>query len=982
MKNIIEKTYDVVVIGSGGAGSAAASEAAQHGARVLVVSKDPLACSDSKISEGIVTVRESGDESDNEQNLFTNMRMEGSDMGDPDLVNRFAEDSVDAYQWLQRWGQRANQIQDTNKPVHVALGGHNKPRSVIHPQGGLDYGHSIWNAVLQSQGSISYIEDAWCLEVITDQSPSPRVLGCVVYHAASGELWNIKAGAVLLACGGLSTLYFPNTDTMRGNTGDGYAIAARSGCELVDMEQVQFIPFALVGPKAFEGLVVGEPASAGPLGVLRDRNGNILMSGLMRRNRAEVSAAIALAVEEGRGTQAGGCYLDMTQNVEGKAGENYYQIFSTIGHAFINTVKSALGPKASLLQAPWEVRPSAHYCMGGVRVSADGESSGVGAVTGLLAAGQVLGGLHGGNRLGSTSLAEGIIFGRRAGRRAAEIAARSTTNEQDWRRCAEPTLQHYQQLGQRQGKLTPSELTLKLQQVSWRYLGPVRTQAGIQQGINELAAIREQLENVSVSNQPGWNQSLIDYIELVNMLTCAEMIAQSALQRPNSVGAHVIKDASPSPLINRKPYSLSIRQSHNDTAISQTSNWQLQKLIRQPTPLLPQLHYAFTKQASILGLKLLRKLPQKQLDRILNKTYTKLAKSMGVSLTTGTSTEISSEKRRALSVSKRIQQTHDAVTFQFKTDKLVTFLAGQFGNFHFNINNQTVMRSYSFSSSPSQNNHLEITIKREPGGLVSNWAIDHLQEGDKVEMSEPKGKFCIPAHGAPQPPAKLLLIGAGSGITPLLSMMRWIADSNASTQATLLYSVRTQDDVMFADELLALSNQHPQLQVYITYTGTAETISTGKHCAQGRLTDALLQQWVPDLAERHTYICGPSAFMEHMQTLCINRGLAKRKCHVENFSAELDLSAFSHLDNFSIEFTRSGVTLQSTPGASLLDAAEQENLDTNFSCRSGTCGECKTRLVSGDVHMVCDDGLSSSEKREGMILTCSAVPLSDCQLEA
>ena len=128
----------------------------------------------------------------------------------------------------------------------------------------------------------------------------------MIYDAARGRLIAVRAPSVIIAAGGLSTLYFPKTDTMRGNTGDSYAVAARAGAELVDMEQVQFLPFCVASPPSYEGLLIGEPVTASFLGVLRDRTGKGILDGVYLRTRAECSAAIMRAVEDGRGSPNGG----------------------------------------------------------------------------------------------------------------------------------------------------------------------------------------------------------------------------------------------------------------------------------------------------------------------------------------------------------------------------------------------------------------------------------------------------------------------------------------------------------------------------------------------------------------------------------------------------------------------------------------------------------------------------------------------------
>jgi len=592
-------------------------------------------------------------------------------------------------------------------------------------------------------------------------------------------------------------------------------------------------------------------------------------------------------------------------------------------------------------------------------------------------------------------LAEAVIFGLRAGRKAANLAASQTQIDSDlnlelWRCQAQRIEQNYQTLFEQKGSLTASELTQRLQKTAWEYFGPVRTGDGLRQGLAELTNIRSQLANVRVPIVSPWNQSFIDYVELLNLLTTAEMIGTSALQREGSIGAHVRTDSPRGQFLNRRPYSLIIRQDSLGKASGQPPAWQTERLARKPTPLLTYIAHKASKNAALMGLFLLQRQSVEKLEPILKKKYRQAASEMGVQLTTDDQAETQTDSVITLRLKQRITQTDDAVTFQFETDKAnaIDFLPGQFGNFSFEIDGEWVMRSYSFSSAPTRGpmkeETLDITIKREQGGLVSNWVIDNLFEGQTVRMKGPQGKFCLPAHGAPRPPKKLLLVGAGSGITPLISMLNWIVDSKADVDVVLINSVRTANDIIFADEITQLGQRHTNIHTCITYTGkdALPIGSENDNTASGRLDSALMHKWVPDLTDRHVYVCGPSAFMENVQQISAELGLPKRKLYLENFSAEIDLSAFADLDSFKIEFSRSSVVADSVPGSSLLDLADQENLDTNFSCRSGTCGECKTRLVSGEVHMVSEEGLDAKDKLNGHILTCTAVPLSDCQLEA
>ena len=274
------RDYDVVVVGSGGAGSIAARVAADEGARVLVVSKDPIGCSDTKISEGNATVRAVAVDDDTEETLSENVRMAGGNLPVKEITNAFAKDSQSAFDLFRTQGLRPaiDHERDGPKATPMAFGGHNKRRSVGLPNHGIAFGHANWNAVVQGNG-VDYLEDAWFLDLVTGETKDDktRIVGGLIYDASGGKLIAVRAPAVIIAAGGLSTLFFPKTDTMRGNTGDSYAVAARAGAELVDMEQVQFLPFCLASPPSFEGLLVGEPATASFLGVLRDKNGKVIL---------------------------------------------------------------------------------------------------------------------------------------------------------------------------------------------------------------------------------------------------------------------------------------------------------------------------------------------------------------------------------------------------------------------------------------------------------------------------------------------------------------------------------------------------------------------------------------------------------------------------------------------------------------------------------------------------------------------------------
>ena len=517
-----------------------------------------------------MTVRQSGAQSDSEQELADNILLQGDDLGDPKLAAAFARDSRASYDWLRTQGVRPS-MSASGQPeaMKIPLGGHSLPRSVSHENGGLDYAHACWNALNDER--IHYLEDAWFLDLYQiknadcsgDKVPgSYKIQGGLIYHASAGEFISVRAQAVIIACGGLSSMFYPNTDTMKGNTGDSYAIAARAGAQLVDMEQIQFIPFAVASPPSHQGLIVGEPAIAGPLGVIRDKDGKVLKSEIMGRTRAECSAVIAQAVADGRGTVNDGCYLDLTENRRGKSGELFFQMLRTKATGLLKTVQGAMGGEAARLEKAWEVRPSAHYCMGGIQVTENAEAVNAAGqvIAGLYAVGQAMGGLHGSNRLGSTSLAEGLIFGRRAGFAASALV--NTNQVEDWRRLNDEEsrlLDCYSSVTQRDSGGNPPEpihSTRQLQSACWRGLGPIRDRAGIRSAVNAINQVKRDLNWMSVGRDLLWNQRLIDYIECNNLCFCAEAVAHAALERRCSLGAHIRRDESAHPAaLDRQIYS-------------------------------------------------------------------------------------------------------------------------------------------------------------------------------------------------------------------------------------------------------------------------------------------------------------------------------------------------------------------------------------------------------------------------------------------
>ena len=623
-------SYDVIVVGSGGAGAQAASAAAELGARVLLVSKDPLGASDTKISEGLATVRESGSDDDIEEVLSENIKLAGGDLPIKKLTDTFSKYSKEAYDKYREHGLRPSINKAKNRPqsLPLAMGGHNRNRSVGHENHGVAFGHANWDAIIKEK-NIDYLEDAWFLDLVVDRnnkSTNPVIIGGLIYDASKGVLLAINSPSVIIASGGLSTLFFPKTDTMRGNTGDSYAIALRAGADLVDMEQLQFLPFCLASPPSYEGLLAGEPSTASYLGVLRDKNGKIILNGVHLRTRAACSEAIMRAVEDGRGSPNGGAFLDMTANKELPKSGPYFMKYlqDSLPTAYINA-RQALGKEAAKVEVAWEVRPGAHYMMGGIRVNDDGASVGGDdegsvkhGISGLFAAGQAMGGLFGANRLGSTSLTELAVFGSRAGVAAAKNSLNNSFKVN--KKLFESYINEYSSLFGQKGSIASNILRDDIQKESWKKIGPVRTAKGIKEMEDKIKEIETKLNDISIPNYFIWNQAFMDFVELKNMICSAKLIGLAAKERNGSIGGHVRLDAKNISIFSR-PYSTVVHKNNN--------TYLVKKLNRTRTPLKNLIYYKILEKKRLLEARFLSMLPKNIKDKKLEKKYKDIMSASG-----------------------------------------------------------------------------------------------------------------------------------------------------------------------------------------------------------------------------------------------------------------------------------------------------------------------------------------------------------------
>ncbi len=338
-----------------------------------------------------------------------------------------------------------------------------------------------------------------------------------------------------------------------------------------------------------------------------------------------------------------------------------------------------------------------------------------------------------------------------------------------------------------------------------------------------------------------------------------------------------------------------------------------------------------------------------------------------------------------LHVTDIFQETHDVYTFRFQGDPLCRFSykPGQFCSLVLDIDGKKVVRSYSISSTPTRPYVLELTVKRVPGGLVSNWLPDNLKVGDQIQVKGPKGKFCLEPGSIPP---KILLVGAGSGVTPVMSMARWLCDISADVDIRFYCSVRTAKDIVFGKEIEMMTERYRQFTpCLVSTTRGANESWTG---LTGRINRQMLEIIAPDIHERHLYMCGPDGFMETVKGVLREINFDLSRLHSESFGGTRTTKAEDKKPQvvgtgaMSVSFAQAGKKIATDGSMPLLELAEEHDVDIEYGCRSGSCGDCKIKLLEGEVDAETEEGLSEEEVAAGYVLTCVAAPKGDCVIDA
>ena len=551
MADIRTHSYDVVVIGAGGAGLRAAIEARAAGATVGLICKSLLGKAHTVMAEGGAAAALGTVVPQDTWRVHFRDTMRGGKMHNNwRMAQLHAQESPDRIRELEAWGALFDRTDD-GRINQRPFGGHTHQRLAhVGDRTGLEMIRVLQDKAVQS-GVDVYMEST----VVTLFVVNGRAAGALGYARESGRFALYRAPAIVLATGGIGKAWQITSNSWE-YTGDGHALAYDAGAELIDMEFIQFHPTGMVWPPSVRGILVTEGVR-GEGGVLRNSKGERFMfryvpdmfkgdfadteaeadrwaTGDRTKNRRPpelltrdvVAKAIVREIHEGRGSPHGGVFLDIAAK---RSADFIKKKLPSMYHQF----KELAG--VDITREPMEIGPTIHYVMGGVKVDAETAES---TVPGLFAAGEVAAGMHGANRLGGNSLSDLLVFGRHAGSAAAASARRpgpaAPIPDVEVDAAMRAALASFE----RPGGENPYAVQQALQAVMQAQAGIVRDQAGLENAVAEIDRLKQRAGRVGVTGSreynPGWHTAM----DLHSLLTVSEATARAALERKESRGGH------------------------------------------------------------------------------------------------------------------------------------------------------------------------------------------------------------------------------------------------------------------------------------------------------------------------------------------------------------------------------------------------------------------------------------------------------------
>ncbi len=515
--------HDVLIIGAGGAGLRAAVEALNQGASVGVVCKSLLGKAHTVMAEGgIAAAMAHVDAGDNWRTHFGDTMRGGKFLNNWRMAQLHAQEAPDRVRELEQWGALFDRT-ESGEIMQRAFGGHTFKRLChVGDRTGLEMIRTLQDRGV-SMGIDVYME-CTVTRLLKD---GDRIAGAFGYWREQGRFVVFKAKSIIIATGGIGKAWKITSNSWE-YTGDGMALAYDAGAELMDMEFVQFHPTGMVWPPGVQGILVTE-AVRGEGGILRNRLGERFMEKydpkkMELSTRDVVARSIYTEVREGRGTEHGGAYLDISH----KPAEYVKRKLPGMYHQFKELAD------VDITKQPMEVGPTCHYMMGGIRVDAESAQA---SIAGLFAAGEAAAGLHGANRLGGNSLSDLLVFGRRAGEAAAAHAKKTAPPTIDAAQVEDAAREMLEPFERSDGE-SPYEIHRELQDTLQSLVGIYRTEDDLKRAMTEIERFEERVARVRVEGSrlfnPGWHLAR----DLQSMLRVARCVALCALARQESRGAH------------------------------------------------------------------------------------------------------------------------------------------------------------------------------------------------------------------------------------------------------------------------------------------------------------------------------------------------------------------------------------------------------------------------------------------------------------
>jgi succinate dehydrogenase / fumarate reductase, flavoprotein subunit len=515
--------HDVLIVGAGGAGLRAAIEAMAQDVRVGVVCKSLLGKAHTVMAEGgIAAAMANVDTTDNWRTHFRDTMRGGKFLNNWRMAQLHAQEAPERVRELEQWGALFDRTENGNI-LQRAFGGHTFKRLChVGDRTGLEMIRT-----LQDRGvhlGIDVYMECTITRLLKD---GDRIAGAFGYWREQGRFVVFRAKSVIICTGGIGKAWKITSNSWE-YTGDGMALAYDAGADLMDMEFVQFHPTGMVWPPGVQGILVTE-AVRGEGGVLRNKNGERFMERydpkkLELSTRDVVARSIYTEVREGRGTEHGGAFLDISH----KPADYVKRKLPSMYHQFLELAD------VDITKGPMEVGPTCHYMMGGIRVDAETAQT---SISGLFAAGEAAVGLHGANRLGGNSLSDLLVFGRRAGLAAAKHAKESELPPIDSSQIEEAAQQLLAPFERPDGE-SPYVIHDDLQSVMQSLVGIFRDEQDLCRALSKLDELTARAARVRVEGSrlfnPGWHLAW----DLHSMLTVAEAVTHSALARRESRGAH------------------------------------------------------------------------------------------------------------------------------------------------------------------------------------------------------------------------------------------------------------------------------------------------------------------------------------------------------------------------------------------------------------------------------------------------------------